>query len=69
MFTSLLYNKGYEKDTDEQSDEETHKMGPKNRSFRPHGVGVCHLSNIWMCSPTQKFSKPHFWDFYGGFIV
>lgn len=43
MFTSLFYNMGCQKDTDEQSYEETCRMSPKNRNFHPLRVRVCFL--------------------------
>ena len=50
------------KDSDEQLHEETHRVRPgepKHRNFCSHSVGVRHLPNTQLCSPTQKLSEPH----------
>ena len=51
--------------TDEQPDEEIHRV-KSGRVLRigvsvPMELGWPHSLNWWMCSPTQKLSEPHTW--------
>jgi len=49
-FTSLLFNKGYDKDTDEQPDEEVH--GARSESVLNAGASIpveLEYDTLWAC--------------------
>lgn len=53
-FISLLYHKGYDKDTDDQSDEQIHKAkrGRVLNTVAPLSVvRMLELPSIWMYTP------------------
>lgn len=60
------------KDSDEQPDEEVHRLGPEGsqaQEFVSRGVGVCYSPSTWMCSPTQKLPESCYLGFYGDSIT
>lgn len=72
-FANLLYNKGYDKNTDGQPEEELDRMGcrrvPGAGASVPMEPDASPYQNIDACTNLQALWTLYFLDFHGGFIT
>lgn len=67
MFTSLLYNKEYVKETNEKPDKEDIsevRKGPKQEILSPWDWDVLPFQHADMFIDLVKFSKPHIFGIF-----